>query len=133
MASLPLALGSLALWFMPDGQFRAFCAGLVVAGDLGAVAFWVAQATGTASTMMGDLAEQWTASELRKLRRRGWRVLNHVMLKQRDIDHVLIGPGGVYAVETKWGPDPGRFQVQADESSKRRSRPPTTPTISGCG
>jgi len=106
MASLPLALGSLALWFMPDGQFRAFCAGLVIAGDLGAVAFWVAQATGTASTMMGDLAEQWTASELRKLRRRGWRVLNHVMLKQRDIDHVLIGPGGVYAVETKWGADP---------------------------
>jgi hypothetical protein len=52
--------------------------------------------------MMGDLGEQWTASELRKLRRRGWRLVNHVMLKNRDIDHVLVGPGGVLAVETKW-------------------------------
>ena len=106
MAVLPLGLGVLTLSFMPDGQFRAFCGGLLVAGVVGALIFWVAQATGTASTMMGDLAEQWTASELRKLRRRGWRVLNHVKLRQRDIDHVLIGPGGVYAVETKWSADP---------------------------
>lgn len=105
VATLPLALGLLALSFMPDGQFRAFCGGLIVAGDLGAIVFWVAQATGTGSTMMGDLAEQWTASELRKLRRRGWRVFNHVKLKHRDIDHVLVGPGGVYAVETKWSAD----------------------------
>jgi hypothetical protein len=52
--------------------------------------------------MMGDLGEQWTASELRKLRRRGWHLVNHLTLRNRDIDHVLVGPGGVLAVETKW-------------------------------
>ena len=52
--------------------------------------------------MMGDQAEQWTASELRQLGRRGWRLVNHFALGRDDIDHVLIGPGGAYAVETKW-------------------------------
>ena len=51
---------------------------------------------------MGDLGEQWTASELRKLRGKGWLVVNHVLLRRWDIDHVLVGPGGAYAVETKW-------------------------------
>lgn len=51
---------------------------------------------------MGDLGERWTAGELRTLKQQGWRVVNHVILRQRDIDHVLVGPGGVYAIETKW-------------------------------
>ena len=45
--------------------------------------------------------------ELRKLKRHGWRVVNHFLLKKGDIDHVLIGPGGVYALETKWSADRG--------------------------
>jgi hypothetical protein len=73
---------------------------------MGLVAFWVVQVTGTAATMMGDLAEQWTASELRRLRRRGWRVVNDVPLEGRNLDHLLIGPGGVVAVETKWSATP---------------------------
>jgi hypothetical protein len=44
----------------------------------------------------------WTASELRPLHRHGWRIANHFALGRSDIDHVLIGPGGVIAVETKW-------------------------------
>jgi hypothetical protein len=63
---------------------------------------WTLQVTGTAPGMMGDTAEQWTASDLRKLRHRGWRVVNHFVLAKDDIDHVLIGPGGTYAIETKW-------------------------------
>ena len=56
--------------------------------------------------MAGELAEQWTAAELRKLRRDGWRLINHFRLRQADIDHVLIGPGGVFAIETKWSSEP---------------------------
>lgn len=83
-----------------------FADGLLLGGGLVAVlmALWnqVVYATGTAPTMMGDLGEQWTAQELRKLGRAGWRLVNHVMLTERDIDHVLVGRGGVFAVETKW-------------------------------
>lgn len=68
----------------------------------GLIAFWVVAVTGTVPTMMGDDAEQWTAQELRKLRRSGWRLINHISLEFRNVDHVLVGPGGAFAVETKW-------------------------------
>jgi hypothetical protein len=87
-----------------------FLRGLVVGGFLaaGVAALWsfTVQATGTASTMMGDLAEQWTASELRRMRDQGWHVVNHFVLATDDIDHVLVGPGGAYALETKWSATP---------------------------
>jgi hypothetical protein len=35
---------------------------------------------------MGATAEQWTASELRPLRRSGWRLINHYLLRS-EIDH----------------------------------------------
>lgn len=53
--------------------------------------------------MVGGEAERWTASELRRLRRRGWRVVHHVLLHRgSELDHVAIGPGGLVAFETKW-------------------------------
>ncbi len=93
---------------------RGFVLGLLTAGVPSLLAFWVVQATGTGPTMMGDLGEQWTAGELRKLRKRGWRVVNHVLLRSSDIDHVLIGPGGLYAVETKWRSDAASFDASDD-------------------
>ena len=47
-------------------------------------------------------AERFTASTLRRLRGRGWRSVDHVEFDGLDIDHVVAGPGGVFAVETKW-------------------------------
>ena len=96
---LPAAVGAL---FVPS----AFGQGLLIGGGVVAaaavVAFWVVEVTGTSGMMMGDLAEQWTADELRKLRRSGWKTVNHVALTVRDVDHVLVGPDGTFAVETKW-------------------------------
>jgi hypothetical protein len=89
----------------PGGFARGLYLGSFSTAVVGSLAFWVVQATGTASTMMGDEAEQWTAQELRKLRNRGWKLINHVSLQGRDIDHVLLGPGGVFGVETKWTAD----------------------------
>ncbi|MFL4905796.1 nuclease-related domain-containing protein [Streptomyces sp. MMS24-I2-30] len=41
-------------------------------------------------------------AELEKLVRRGWRVLHSIPLAgDVDIDHVLMGPGGVFCVNTK--------------------------------
>jgi hypothetical protein len=95
------AVGGPALLLLPVG-LRGFAAGSLVTATIAAAVLWVVQATGTAATMMGDTAEQWTAAALRRLRRGGWHLVNHVTLTHGDIDHVLVGPGGAYAVETKW-------------------------------
>jgi hypothetical protein len=85
---------------------RGFVLGANVAGALGYIAFFVIQVTGTASVMMGDQAERLTVDELRPLRRQGWELVNRMALKVGDIDHVLVGPGGAIAIETKWSSDP---------------------------
>ena len=56
---------------------------------------------GTYLRRLGGEAERHVSDDLRRLRRRGWRIVDHVTFKGRDVDHVLIGPGGVWAVETK--------------------------------
>ena len=85
---------------------RGFVAGAWLATVIWFLAFLVVQSSGTAPTMMGATAEQWTAQELRRLRRRGWRVVSHTMPTYGDIDHVAVGPGGLVVVETKWKSDP---------------------------
>ena len=102
-----------------DPFARGFIVGAGLVGTLSALWLLVVQASGTAPTMMGDLGEQWTAHELRRLRRDGWRLVNHVTLRTPDIDHVLIGPGGVFAIETKWSanewkPDDRRIVAAAN-------------------
>lgn len=96
---IPIAV---AYFVFPDGVLR----GVVIGGGLvGPPLFiwsWIIQASGAAPAMMGDQAEQFTAQELRKLIPRGWRLVNHFSLTEGDIDHVLVGPGGIYAIETKW-------------------------------
>jgi len=62
--------------------------------------------SGTAPLMMGEVAEQWTAQELRPLSEHGWRLVNHFGLGHGDQDHMMVGPGGVVLLETKWGGTP---------------------------
>lgn len=99
-----------------------FARGLIVGGaavgTFAALVFMVVLVTGTAYRNMGATGEVWTASELRPLRRAGWRIVNHVALQRWDIDHVLVGPGGVIAVETKWSAD-GWALDPTDASLKR--------------
>lgn len=103
---LVVALVAALLLVVTDRFARGFLLGVALAGTLGAGAYWVLQVSGTAPTMMGDTAEQWTASELRRLQRGGWQVVNHLLLRSWDIDHVLVGPGGAFALETKWSAEP---------------------------
>jgi hypothetical protein len=97
--------------------------GTVVAG--GIVAALVVLVSGTAPLMMGELAEQWTAQELRPLTKRGWKLVNHFGLGHGDQDHVLVGPGGLVVVETKWGATPWDlddcdhfFRLALDQTSR---------------
>lgn len=85
--------------------------GLLLGGGLtaaaAAVAHFVTVLTGSGARSMGEAAEQWTAQELRPLLDHGWRLVNHVSLRGKaDIDHVLVGPGGLYVLETKWSATP---------------------------
>jgi hypothetical protein len=55
------------------------------------------------------VAEELTSQVVRKLRRSGWRVFDNVEFHRFDVDHVAIGLGGVFAIETKWASHPWSF------------------------
>lgn len=82
-----------------------FTVGFYVGGLLGLLPFfWLTflVGRGIAHRSMGAEAEQWTAQELAKLDDRRWVVFHDVALRWGNLDHVAIGPGRVYAIETKW-------------------------------
>lgn len=64
------------------------------------------------SWRIGAVGEGRVGAELERLVRRGFRVLHSVPVGQRDsdIDHVVVGPPGVFTVNTKWHPE-GRIWV----------------------
>ncbi|WP_306332145.1 nuclease-related domain-containing protein [Streptomyces sp. KL109B] len=54
------------------------------------------------SWFAGLEGERRVGNELRRLENSGWRVLHGIPLPNgADIDHLLIGPGGVFAINTK--------------------------------
>jgi hypothetical protein len=69
---------------------------------------------------VGAVGEETIGTKLEKLRRHGWQVLHAVPVGDRgsDIDHVVIGPGGVFTLNTKTHPGKsvwvGRHQVRVD-------------------
>ena len=58
------------------------------------------------ASRVGAGGEETVGSKLEKLTKDGWRVLHSVPVGTRgsDIDHVLVGPGGVYTINTKTHP-----------------------------
>ena len=50
----------------------------------------------------GAEGERLTAAAVTRLYRAGWRGVDHVEIDRGDVDHVVVGPGGVFALETKW-------------------------------
>ena len=53
---------------------------------------------------VGSKGEEIVAGELEKLVKRGWTVVHDVPVGERgsNIDHVLVGPGGAFTVNTKY-------------------------------
>lgn len=54
--------------------------------------------------LAGAWGEDNTAAELEKARKRGlvWGFVNNLEIGNMDIDHVVVAPAGVFAVESKW-------------------------------
>jgi Nuclease-related domain len=61
-------------------------------------------------------------ARLDKLRKHGWRVFHSVPVGDRgsDIDHVVIGPGGVWTVNTKGHPGKSVW-VRPQHDPRRRA------------
>jgi hypothetical protein len=81
----------------------------MIGGFVASAAWWtytfMLATIGISPQHSGIAGEQWTADTLRPLRRSGWFLVNHVMLEHEDVDHVLLGPGGFFAIETKYRSD----------------------------
>jgi len=103
-ALLTLALLGMLNVFTPAPLFP-YLAGATVASAFWFVYLLFIESSGFGHKRTGIRAEEWTAGELRSLRKHGWRVVNHVMLEHSDVDHALVGPGGLLAVETKFRSD----------------------------
>jgi hypothetical protein len=85
------------------GWCQQFAFGVILSPAVWAALYLIATLSGSASPLLGQLGEQWTAGELRRQGRRGWHLANRVLLRPAsDIDHVLIGPGGALVVESKY-------------------------------
>lgn len=50
---------------------------------------------------LGFKGERFVAEELNQLLSRGWRIFHDVPFNGYNVDHVAVGPVGVFAVETK--------------------------------
>jgi hypothetical protein len=56
----------------------------------------------------GAVGEEQVGRLLEGLGERGWRVVHDASFGRGNVDHILIGPGGVFTVETKSHPGPVR-------------------------
>lgn len=74
--------------------------GAAVVGFLWAVN-WFASLDGGFYVRAGAWAEEWTSEAIRK-RLPDSYVIDDFPLSGRNLDHALVGPGGLYAIETKW-------------------------------
>ncbi len=54
----------------------------------------------------GALAEEQVGALLDSLPGERWRVVHDVTLGRGNVDHIVIGPGGVFTIETKSHPGP---------------------------
>lgn len=62
----------------------------------------------------GAAGEELVGQVLEGLRERGWLALHDVQLGRGNIDHVLVGPAGIYTIETK--SHRGRLRAAAVDS-----------------
>lgn len=101
--ALPLAAlaASPLVWLLPH-WLRGFALGVILSSGVWSAAYLVATTSGAAMAAMGQLAEQWTAQDLRRLTKRDWHLANSLAYRRWDLDHVVVGPGGVLVVETKY-------------------------------
>jgi len=70
----------------------------------------------------GAIGERWTGRALRDLEAQGWHIFHDLAASFGNIDHVAVGPGGVFLLDSKrWK---GSVTVEADSAVVRRLEDP---------
>lgn len=95
------AAAAVAHFTMRPELLRPYAVSALIVSSVWIVHYVMVITSGVSSKLVGIVGETWTNDELRGLRSDGWRVINHVMLVKRDVDHVLLGPAGIFIVESK--------------------------------
>jgi hypothetical protein len=104
-AAIWVGVAVVSTWTVVAVGAPAAIAGANAGLYLGLVPFWVLMlrvSTGLAHRDMGADAEAWTADALEGLQSRRWAVYHDVPIGAGNVDHVAVGPGRIYAIETKW-------------------------------
>lgn len=111
-----LALAAHAATDLVGGRPNPFVTGFVMGVGVACVPWllWTAitSVDGSWSWRVGANAERWTAEELARLGP-AWQIEHHLVFTgtrggerwYSDVDHVAVGPPGVFAVSTKWTAD----------------------------
>jgi hypothetical protein len=119
VATLSGLIVAAAIWVsLADGLSQVLAAFVLGAG---VTAFFFGWVMGFNARLLrwrwGAWGEEWTAEELKKLGEE-WRVFHDLEDGSGNLDHVVVGPGGVFLVDTKNVSQPAR----ADESGLRAGR-----------
>jgi len=105
--------------------------GLIVAGLAGAAAgwgLWFRPSPEARTWRRGAAGERRTARLLAPLERHGWAILHDLAVpgSRANIDHLVIGPGGVFVIDSKQY----RGRLQLDPSGRLwHGRSPLAPTL----
>jgi hypothetical protein len=71
----------------------------------------------------GSEGEKWTAAALKPLIKQGWTVVHDRAARYGNSDHIVVGPSGVYLLDSKV--PGGVVEVQDDVMTVRRREDPT--------
>jgi hypothetical protein len=116
LAAVPLVLVAVA-FATPSFPFKDLCVGFAVGGVVMTLA--LSAANFDSRPMCGHLAETFSLESLRKVS--GWTVIENLPFDGVDVDHVVITPSGVLAVETKYfGPLIRGSQAERDRVAQAR-------------
>ncbi|MGB8649290.1 MAG: nuclease-related domain-containing protein [Mycobacteriales bacterium] len=86
------------------GWTEGFIDGLLVAAMVAALGLVFLLSAGGAMLLGGAWGEEATRETLKTAQKEGhiWGAVHNIELGKADIDHIVVAPSGVYALETKW-------------------------------
>ncbi len=107
VAALVVGIGcAVAVQLLPMSDWmHGFELGVAATGVLGAIAWSIFVGAGQHRAYQGRLGEESTAECVNGARQRlpGWHLINGLYPKgEGDVDHILVGPAGIFALESKW-------------------------------
>lgn len=111
-----VVIAAIAILFVPFASLRQGYSGLVLA----VIALLVIISLVSLESPAADpeVADGWSLAPLRKAR--GWWVIDKLPFDRDDVDHVVVAPAGVLAVETRYHPSTASADPTAAEERLQR-------------